>query len=79
MWKSTAITIVVYRRSWRTIFDPVEPKIQKRTEIERRPVESAAAVEIASGGLRQLFLCDFHKLLGKHKTLSTLPAGPTSN
>lgn len=38
-------------------------------------MESAAAEEIEAGGLRQLFLDNFHKLLGKHKTLSTLTTG----
>jgi len=38
-------------------------------------VESAAAVEIGFGGLRPPLLADFHKLLGKHKMLSTLPTG----
>jgi hypothetical protein len=42
------------------------------------PVENAAAEEIKKGGLRQLSLGDFHKLLGKHKTLSTFPTDPAA-
>jgi len=45
-------------------------------EKTKRPVESAAAEEIQVGGLRQLLLDDFHKLLGKHKPLSTLTTRP---
>jgi hypothetical protein len=41
-------------------------------------VETAAAVEINKGGLRQLLLNDFHKLLGKHKALSTVTTAPAA-
>ena len=44
--------------------------------MQKAPVESAAAEEIGIGRLRQLFLDDFHKRLGKHKTLSTLTTRP---
>jgi hypothetical protein len=60
---------VAYKRSWRDIF--VEhfeffTKKEKRIKKERkqRPMETAAAMEIGEGGLRRLFLDDFH-LLGK--------------
>jgi hypothetical protein len=39
-----------------------EPEMKKQ---KGRPVETAAAVEIDSGGLRQLFLDDFHRCLKK--------------
>jgi hypothetical protein len=56
------------------------PKIKKQ---KGRPVETAAAVEIDSGGLRQLFLDDFHRCLKKptQKTASAfsqLRTGPTA-
>ena len=58
-------------------FSHFEAKLGKRIEMQtQRPVENAAAVEIEIGGLRQLFLDDFHKLLGKQKSLSTLTTGP---
>jgi hypothetical protein len=48
-------------------------KKEKRSKKERkqRPVETATAVEIGKGGLRQLLLDDFHRCLEKpaHKTL----------
>jgi len=39
-------------------------KQKERNKGPGRPVETAAAEEIDKGGLRQLFLGDFHKLLG---------------
>lgn len=45
----------------------------------KRPVENAAAEEIKRGSLRRLSLDDFHKLLGKHKTLSTFPTDPATD
>jgi hypothetical protein len=58
--------------------DPKTKKVRKG-----RPVETAAAVEIDSGGLRQPFLDDFHQCLKKptHKTASAfsqLRTGPTA-
>ena len=41
--------------------EPIKTKKLRK----RRPVETAAAVEIDSGGLRQLFLDDFHRCLKK--------------
>jgi hypothetical protein len=38
--------------------------VTKKGKFWGRPVETAAAEEIAIGGLRQLLLDDFHKLLG---------------
>src|SRR5215510_9312736 len=67
-----------YKRSWRprTFFPQRSDgsgKKEKRTKKERkgRPVETAAAVEIGQGGLRRLFLDDFHRCLEKptQKTL----------
>ena len=73
---SSRVTIVAYKRSWRDIF--VEhfeffTKKEKRIKKERkqRPMETAAAMEIGEGGLRRLFLDDFHRCLEKpaQKTL----------
>jgi hypothetical protein len=47
------------------LFRPTFTKKEKRTKKERKPVETAAAVEINKGGLRRLLLDDFHKLLEK--------------
>jgi hypothetical protein len=62
---------VAYKPTWRDIFRPTSTKKEKRTKKERKPVESAAAVEIDKGGLRRLLFDDFHKPLEKlpHKTL----------
>jgi len=62
---------VAYKRSWCEIFPPTFTKKEKRTKKERKPVETAAAVEIDKGGLRRLLLDDFHSRLKKppHKTL----------
>lgn len=78
-WKSITTPIVVYRRSWKEIFTDFHIKTGKTHKRRTQtPVESAAAEEIKIGGLRHLFLEDFHKLLGKQKTLSTLTTGPTT-
>src|SRR5262249_21748721 len=55
--------IVAYKPTWRDIFRSTSTKKEKRTKKERKPVESAAAVEIDKGGLRRLLLDDFHKPL----------------
>jgi len=46
-------------------------KQKERTIRKGKPVETATALEIDQGGLRQLFLDDFHRCLKKppHKTL----------
>ena len=63
---SRRLAIAVYKRSWRDIFRVNIGSRQRKQNLEKgRPVETAAAVEIGSGGLRQLLLDDFHKLLGK--------------
>ena len=63
--RSTGVVNVAYKRSWREIF-PWNIRIPpKDTNRKGRPVETDAAVEIAIGGIRQLFLDDFHKLLEK--------------
>jgi hypothetical protein len=80
---------VAYKRSWGEFSFSVTShshKHRKRTheKIEKgRPVETAAAVEIDSGGLRQLFLDDSHRCLKKPtqkpaSAFSQLPAGPTA-
>jgi hypothetical protein len=58
-------------------------KKEKRSKKERKlrkgkPVETAAAVEIDKGGLRQLLLDDFHRFLKKstHKTLRLFHSCP---
>jgi len=56
---------VAYKPTWRDIFRPTSTKKEKRTKKERKPVETAAAVEIDKGGLRRLLLDDFHKPLEK--------------
>jgi len=38
---------------------------KKEAKKKERPVETAAAVEIKKGGLRQLLLDDFHRCLEK--------------
>jgi len=46
-------------------------KKEKRSKKERKPVETAAALEIAKGCLRRCLLDDFHRCLDKpsQKTL----------
>ena len=56
---------MAYKPTWRDIFRPTSTKKEKRTKKERKPVETAAAVEIDKGGLRRLLLDDFHKPLEK--------------
>jgi len=54
-----------YKRSWREVFLWRTTIVTKKGKFGRgRPVETATAEEIAIGGLRQLLLDDFHKLLG---------------
>ena len=63
---SRRLAIAVYKRSCRDIFRVNIGSRQRKQNLEKgRPVETAAAVEIGSGGLRQLLLDDFHKLLEK--------------
>ena len=75
------------RRRWRSSFidDPdaklfsLPIQMQKKGRTRSRwPVESAAAEEIENRWPSALFLDDFHKRLGKHKTLSTLTTGPAT-
>ena len=62
---STAVVNIAYKRSWREMF-PWNRRIpQRETNRKGRPVETATAVEIAIGGLRQLLLDDFHQLFEK--------------
>jgi hypothetical protein len=64
----------------------ISHKQRKTPEMNKqkgRPVETAAAVEIDSGGLRQLFIDDFHPLLEKAyaqtaAAFSQLRTGPTA-
>jgi hypothetical protein len=66
------LQIVAYKRSWRDIFSTErgiftkkekEAKRKKRAEGEGL-LKLPQLMEIESGGLRQLLLDDFHKLLG---------------
>ena len=58
---------------------PLPNLMQKKAELDPNgPVESAAAEEIENRWPSALFLADFHKRLGKHKTLSTLTTGPAT-
>src|SRR5262245_28787420 len=57
------------------------PQRKKKKQKERNarngtPVETAAALEIDKGGLRQLLLDDFHRCLEKPKTTSAFPQLP---
>ena len=89
-WGSIRLAIVVGRRSWREILSRRGPDFHKKEKEAKRknmrkgkPVETAAAVEIDKGGLRRLFLGDFHRCLKKAcaKTAPaffTVPTGPTT-
>jgi hypothetical protein len=75
------------RRRWRSsLIDDPDAKLfslpiqmQKKGRTRHKwPVESAAAEEIENRWPSALFLDDFHKRLGKHKTLSTLTTGPAT-
>src|SRR5262245_18780893 len=58
--------IVVYTASWREILSTVDAKSKKWEQKKtQKPVETAAAVEIGSGGLRHLLIDDFHRCCGK--------------
>ena len=66
------LSIVVHRRSWRENlrvegwdFHKKEKEAKRKNIRKGKPVETAAAVEIDKGGLRQLFLDDFHRCLKK--------------
>ena len=63
--RSTAVANIAYKRSWREMFPWNIRNPRRETDRKGRPVETATAVEIAIGGLRQLFLDDFHQLLEK--------------
>ena len=71
-WDSTPLSNTAYKRSWvefsfsGTSHSHKHQKEPKTMKVRKgRPVETAAAVEIDSGGLRQLFLDDFHRCLKK--------------
>ena len=49
--------------------------LAEEKRLAERAVETAAPVEIDEGGLRRLFLDDFHKLLGK-ASAKNAPAFP---
>ena len=53
----------------------LQPKVQNKQRTEESAVETATAVEIDKGRLRQLLLDDFHKLFGK-AFAKTAPAFP---
>src|ERR1700675_2263403 len=56
----------------------LQPKTQNKQRAAESAVETASAVEIDKGRLRQLLLDDFHKLFGKAfaKTAPALPPLP---
>jgi hypothetical protein len=70
---------VAYKRSWQEIFRPIFTKKEKRTKKERKPVETAAAVEIDQGSLRRLLLMISTSRLKKPRTersgFFTVPTG----
>ena len=53
----------------------LQPKVQNKQRTEESAVETATAVEIDKGRLRQLLLNDFHKRFGK-AFAKTAPAFP---
>jgi hypothetical protein len=66
------LAIVVYRRSWReklsgrrSHFHKKEKEAKRKNVRKGKPVKTATAVEIDKGGLRRLFLDDFHRCLKK--------------
>jgi hypothetical protein len=74
------LSIVAYRRSWREPFQlksadfhKKEKEAKRKNMRKGRPVETAAAMEIDQGGLRRLFLDDFHSCL-KKACAKTAPA-----
>jgi hypothetical protein len=84
------LAIVVGRRSWRETLSRRGPDFHKKEKEPKRknvrkgkPVETAAAMEIDKGGLRRLFLDDFHNCLKKafvktSPAFFTVPTGPTT-
>jgi hypothetical protein len=72
-WKSTLIAIVGYRQSWSEVFPTFDGQLWKRGTRTAKDLwkvpQLRKSESVASGSF---FLDDFHKLLGKHKTLSTL-------
>jgi hypothetical protein len=64
-WDSTLISNVAYKRSSCEYFFSEIGKEPKTIRLRKGPVETAAAVEIDSGSLRQVFLDDSHHCLKK--------------
>jgi len=74
------LPIVVYTRSWRNNIRVEGPDFHKKEKEAKRKNRrkgetcgNCAAVEIDKGGLRQLFLDDFHRCL-KKACAKTAPA-----